>query len=152
MDDPFRAIAFHEAGHVVVGHAVGMQITVARIADTFDASGEMGIASYGPTDATLLTDLLAFYLAGLSAERRINGDAQMTPGDQGMIDQYLAEEPLPTREPYLSTAGALANRVLADNWQFVEMVAERLLRDREIPGEEIKRMLATLPPVTYYAT
>lgn len=156
-----RAIAFHEAGHVVVGTHLGLEVLDADIER--DDEGGRGHTHFVPPgrwfrpepgrlterERDLVERVVTTFMAGFAAEERL-GSAD--PEGSGYdVDQTLREwlhylEPEPARRPRLADgffAAARAELARPGAWEAVTAVAEALLRERRLDGEAARR-LATI--------
>lgn len=145
-------IAYHEAGHVVVGHLLGLQLLDTDILP--DDDGGRGHAHFahpgrwfkperGPLTARekdLIERVLTTFMAGLAAESHYGEpDAQGSGYDR---DQSLREwvsyvaETAEDRDAalrgFLERATGIVQR--SDAWDAVQAVAAALLREERLPG------------------
>ena len=128
-----RRTAFHEAGHAVVGWALGLEVGWVRIID--DSNGKADVAI--PDDLSLV-DKIAVAMGGeYGAERsgvEVLHDVE-TLGDEAHV-LNLTQQAFPEDEAFgdaLRRAGrARAERLVASNVGMVGKVADELLRRSEI--------------------
>lgn len=135
-EDPFLAVAHHEAGHAIAAISFGASVTSVWIADTWDPKGEMGKTSHDERIDTLL-QWVAFYLAGLEAEVRINPAAVLTAGDKCGVDRLLEPYSDTERAKYLAEATSEAKRIVDQNLCRIEAIANELLKLRILPGNKV---------------
>lgn len=136
-----RAIAYHEAGHVVVGTLLGLTV----LATDLDRDGEGGrghthFANSPRRDPEFVERVVTTFMAGFAAEERV---AVPDPDGSGYdIDLTLREwlrhlEPDPDRRPrradeFYERAKRLLEKPV--NWQAVEAVASALLQSSRVDG------------------
>ena len=138
-------IAYHEAGHAVVGHAQGLSFSRIYLGD---ASGQVIFDDQWSEDAVLGDpDLLDRYammlLAATAAEWRQNGAVVGATGDLAALSWLLGRArergtvPRPDR-------WRRAEAETARSWAAIELVAEELAR-RSTPVAEVADLLNRYP-------
>jgi hypothetical protein len=138
-------IAYHEAGHAVIGHAQGLRVSRIYVGD---ASGQVVFDEQWSEDAVLGDpDLLDRYalmlLAGASAEWRHTGAVAGSTGDVAALSRLLdrARErgtvPRPDR-------WRRADAETARHWPAIAAVADELVH-RSTPAADLPALLARHP-------
>lgn len=137
-DQPNRllAVAFHEAGHALAAICFGASVISVSIFDGRDSDGNMGRTCHNGKINSLV-QRVAFYLAGLEAEARINLGATLPTGDQAHIDSLLEPYSRIERERYLADADREAKHVVDHYWRKIEAIANQLREQRELSGEKV---------------
>ena len=135
-----QATAYHEAGHAVVALSFGRPVQCVSIVPDREYLGicELGKGVHRPSDDWLEREIL-IALGGIAAEARFTG---IYAWDAAARDQKyvrrLAEQRAGERraERLQRRLLAKAEHLLADEgrWRAVELIAEELLRHREISG------------------
>jgi ATP-dependent Zn protease len=145
LPDMNEGLAYHEAGHAVVGHVLGFFIETASIIESEGYGGEVTFADEPPDpDADEHRYLayrereLGFTLGGPVAQGHyLEGDAAFTPADYAYGDDWdiitdcvrdLAGEDLDEGEWVLQEATTRAYQILTQNWTHVEAVAKALMK------------------------
>lgn len=158
-----EGVAFHEAGHVVVGHLLGLTV---RSADTRpDGVGGFGHTTFEPiAPAEPAPDMagsgleppravhdervLVTFLAGLAAESRHAGRDMVESAGYDLDE--LAREWLPRSTSVGEETEAAIIRLRREAealvsrpeiWRAIEAVAAALLRHGEIDGAEAERLV-----------
>jgi len=147
-----EAIAYHEAGHVVVGHMLGLQLL-----DTdLETDGEGGRGhthfahpgswfqprrgSLSARDNDLIERVLTTFMAGLAAESRLghaDPDGSGYDLDQSMREwvSYIADttdERRSAQDAFVDRAASIIERPQV--WSAIEAVASSLLRQGRLDG------------------
>jgi hypothetical protein len=133
---PRERIAYHEAGHAVVGVALGRVLR-----DVSLDAGTTTFVSQDPLDAVVTS---AF--AGAAADARGMG----THSDSaGALDQFNADGlargqyPSPAeRDAYLAGMARRAVALVDQHWPAIERLAALLLERGRADGAEVTRLLA----------
>lgn len=161
-----RMMAYHEAGHVICAELVGA--TVEKVTIVPGEPTEQ-IQYGGRTQLTYkdgfpwgdLLDEAVLAYAGLAAENRLKGigpnDAGDAPSGGGALDILKANDAI---TDYLSDADGDYDEDECDRlddhtyqraawhvekrWRAVEAIAEALLRQGTLTGEEVSHILATV--------
>src|SRR5436309_14023213 len=113
-----RRVAYHEAGHAVIGTMAGLSISSVTIVPSGDAEG---MAVVSPTEATLnLETNLYFLLAGMACEIIATGRLETggLGGDLGKVHQLL--------HPFF---------IDPDRWYPIQWVAQALLVKKTLTGD-----------------
>lgn len=143
-------IAYHEAGHAVAAHALGVEVegvsivedegslgrSTTPLPENFDLSGE-------GADAVLENHLITG-VAGAASEELLTGElSELTGKDlEGVVELLMS----------LSDTGASvkvdseealdkAKSILRDNWSSVQALAEALLEHEELDREGVLEVL-----------
>ena len=144
-----RAIAYHEAGHVVVGIRLGLEVLDSDIER--DGEGGRGHTHFAPADAGdrgQVERVVTTFMAGFAAEIKLgSADPQGSWYDVDLLlREWLAYlEPDPRRRPGLVglfLARAQSELEAPGVWAAVEAVASALLNDVRLDGPRA-RDLAT---------
>lgn len=145
--DDLRAIAYHEAGHVVVGTRLGLEVLGADIER--DGEGGRGHTHFAPAERTreFAERVVTTFMAGLAAEVKLGAPDPDGSGfdlDAMMREWLAAIEPDPARrqgllEEYLRRA----QRELGQNgaWAAVEAIAAALLQAGRLDADALRRLL-----------
>jgi ATP-dependent Zn protease len=141
--------AFHEAGHAVVGAALGLTIRYASIVPSDGYAGEVEFED----ELTNPEDNLVLSLAGGFAVEMQEGqewvDIEVSPTnfygpDWSDISERVAEladgEPDEERRVIYETAEK-AGRILSKNWNSVRALAEALMANGHLEGDRIRSLL-----------
>jgi len=153
---PVDPVAFHEAGHVVAGRLLGLElIDTDLLPDREGGRGHTHFADPGvtPPPREFVERLLTIFMAGFAAESRA-GHADLDgsgydrdqaarrwagllvgPGSDADVSAVL--------ESALERASALLDRPGA--WAAVEAVAGELGRRRRLDAREVAEILGRLP-------
>lgn len=135
----------HEAGHAVVGHAVGLDVRDVIGKNTGHVSA-FGAARRGVTDYQGVMSLATYYAAGITAERIILGEPRSDHGteDRGEIEKLRREHPEWSDE--IDRAIARADELVNPNRADIEKLARRL---RQVPptvhGNDLASHLGVVP-------
>jgi ATP-dependent Zn protease len=155
-----KLTAYHEAGHVVAAHALGLEIT-----DVTVATGEESFVRYlgqagVPVDYALVYNSdrahdyverqLVCYYAGAVAEEVLTGE----PVDWGPGGYYdsdwngsadcvveLAGYDLDKQAQVSDSGWKKAQTIMAENWDKVRTLAEALTEHREADRDTVERLL-----------
>jgi hypothetical protein len=145
-------VAFHEAGHVVVGHRVGLELVDVDIAS--DGQGGHGHTNFkppswfnrdGPLDErkrAFVEAVVTTFLAGSVAEARRAGfenwEAAGFDLDSVVRDWLLLLFPASGVEDRVRAYGEMAARLVDDpaNWKAIEELARLLLKRRRLTANE----------------
>ena len=153
------AIAYHEAGHVVVGTRLGLGLLGVDI--DRDDDGGRGHTHFAPPgrwfqpepgrltrrERDLVERVVITFMAGIAAEDRLG--AADPEGSGYDIDLTLREwlrylEPDPAGRPRLADAFFAKARAELDRpgaWAAVTLVAEALLRERRLDAAGARRLI-----------
>jgi hypothetical protein len=140
-------VSLHEAAHAVVGQAAGMdvkELTLHR-GSRLGERGSCSLWNYGAERDRDPVRFLVFLLAGASAEQKACG--HYTPRDAGDREQainfaaaVLEEEPSSPRvRAMVERAQRIADTRLENDviWEWVQRVAQRLVKRRRLSGRDI---------------
>ena len=155
-----RGIAYHEAGHAVVGVRLGLRLLGADILpDDAGGRGHTHFAHPGPwfkpdpghltpAERDLVDRVLVTFLAGFAAESRI-GEADPDGSGFDLEDavrdwvRLLADDP-GARQAEIDEHLSRAAELVGDpkNWRAVERLAGRLLDVERLDGADIRALVA----------
>jgi hypothetical protein len=145
-------VAYHEAGHVVVGHRLGLELVDVDVEE--DAEGGYGHTNFkpptwfardGPLDdrsRTFIEAVATTFLAGTVAEARRAGfenwEAAGFDLDSVVQDWLLLLFPATEIQARLHSYGAAAARLVdePENWLAIEKLAHALLKRRRLGAAE----------------
>jgi hypothetical protein len=155
-------VALHEAGHAIAALHFGLQLHYATIrpcnfSEILGAAGCVDVVTSAaaghvwvkwPSPAVDWEPALVMTLAGPAAERRQFGDAQYGAGDVTRVRELVALLDLfdlqrcckPTEadiDAGMLPYHAKANRVVVDNWAWIQRTAEELDRLVGLRADEI---------------
>jgi ATP-dependent Zn protease len=154
-----RLTAYHEAGHAVMAQLCGQQITEVEIVGDDNHAGSVRSLRFAeehgsnrdpaiptaPVERRLLCTA-----AGMVAESMISGESAWNEGCEDLDAAVgLAMQVVGDCErvlPYLEIVREHTEGLLRSNWPAVELLAETLLRERRMSGEEVRRLLGPLLP------
>jgi ATP-dependent Zn protease len=148
-------VAYHEAGHVVVGHRLGVELasvdilsdgqggnghTVFNVPRWFRPSATMDERRRRYAEAVVTT-----FLAGPIAEARVAGFHNLE-GSGYDLDAVAREwlrllEPPERYEAQLDELTAEAEKLVDENWPAIERLAQALLERRRLTGAEALQLL-----------
>ncbi|HEX7189233.1 MAG TPA: hypothetical protein VF423_13505 [Actinomycetes bacterium] len=153
-DEELRQRAFHEAGHAVVGVLLGIEVTsvvvttnVAECNTHFDSYDPQASSDdEGPLGLVLMRNQVALRLAGAASEQRaFDGHVRWAGHDIADVHRetkWMAGE---------AQAGAVhveerrrANLLVDLAWAQIEAVADRLLHEHELDGDDLYDLV--VPP------
>jgi hypothetical protein len=138
-----RRVAFHEAGHVVVGWALGLEIGGTRIRP--DGTGGADIAA---SDSLPLVDRVAIYMAGIVAAEMSGVEAVHEKeiwGDMGEVVSIGSREHPGDESAQLALmrAGRVrAASILTVHGAVLSRLSNELERAGELDAEAVARLLA----------
>jgi hypothetical protein len=161
------AATWHEAGHAVVAHALGIKVTGVTICDEDGTARTWtrGRPWFRASDFDGPGSDVAFGLAGYLAERRARIDTRKraldgaaedfenvmgwcpwpaTDHNNNMPARALWRERLGSVDGwrhYVRAWMRVAHRILRDNWQHVRRLADALVYEDEIAGDDLRRLL-----------
>ena len=145
-------VAYHEAGHVVVGHRLGLTLVDVDVLD--DREGGHGHTNFetpswfrrdGPLDdrkRAFVEAVTTTFLAGTIAESRRAGFENWEAGgfdlDDVVRDWLLLLFPASEARQRLLGFGQVATRLVDDpaNWKAIETLARALLKRRRLAAPE----------------
>jgi len=145
--DDLRAIAYHEAGHVVVGTRLGLQVLGVDI--DRDGEGGRGHTHFAPAERTrdFVERVVTTFMAGFAAEVKLGAP---DPDGSGFdLDATLREwlallEPDRRRRPALAEEYFQRAQTELEHqgaWPAVEAVAAALLHARRLDGDAVRKLL-----------
>ena len=150
-----RAIAHHEAGHVVAAHRAGRDIRQVQISAEAFEDGSFGKTQHlnpifgqelddGDPRLTEYGDAeLIIALAGPEAESRLDPKRTIAPSDQAEVDRILGATinlSQAEKEKYLRWARRVARQIVEDDWPAIQRVAAALLEHGSLSGDEVAQL------------
>lgn len=152
-------VAFHEAGHVVVGHRLGLELVdVDVVPDSEGGYGHTNFRAPGwfrrqrPMDdrhRRFVEAVVTTFVAGSAAEARLSGFVNAEAGsfdlDAVAREWVLYLVPSSRAEERLKELGATVAAMVSDpaNWAAIELVAETLLKQKRLSASEALGLAAS---------
>ena len=145
-----RAIAYHEAGHVVVGTRLGLEVLGTDLYR--DGEGGRGHTTFAPVtvgDRDQVERVVTTFMAGFAAEVRLGSADPEGSGydvDLALRDWLGHLEPSPRRRPRLARKFLTRARSELDKpgvWAAVESVASALLSEHRLDGPRARSLANT---------
>lgn len=156
---PLRLTAFHEAGHAVMAQLCGQQITEVEIIGDDDHAGsvqslrfvEEHPSEHDPAIPTApIERRLLCIAAGMVAEAMVSGNPMWDESSKELDGAVrLAMQVVGDCErvlPFLEIVRDHTEDLLRVNWPAVELLANALLEERRMSGEEVRRLLGPVLP------
>ena len=144
-------VAYHEAGHVVVGHRLGIDLDSVDILP--DGQGGNGHTVFNVAPGVrerrdYIEAVVTTFLAGPAAEARVAGFEN--PEGSGYDLDAIAREWLRQLEPEPGNGyrarraelGRRADRLVTDSWPQIETLAQALLERRRLTRADALALLA----------
>ena len=152
MEDTEAATAYHEAGHVLVGHVLGREIAFVSIRQHPGGNGMTLFVDR--TDRAALRADATVRVAGPHAERRHRGEANpegATHDLQGAVED-IAKSLRASGEAVTETAIYErlqshineAVRLVDEYWEVIESFVPMLLKEKQLEGHEATAFLERL--------
>jgi ATP-dependent Zn protease len=150
MTDYATQTAYHEAGHTVVAHALGIGIERVSIVEDEESVGisvsplREGFDYYLDADADeYLGKHLVVCQAGAVAEEILTGELPELEGNdrEGAVEILFRIADHEDSEAKGQESEDMARDILRDNWPKVRNLAEALLEHRELSGKEVEALL-----------
>lgn len=147
VSSELRAIAYHEAGHVVVGTRLGLEVLGTDIEP--DGEGGRGHTHFAPADAGdrgQVERVVTTFMAGIAAENKLGSSDPEASGydiDLSMRQWLGYIEPDPRRRPGLALqflARAQAELDAPGVWTAVGAVASALLNEVRLDGPRARAL------------
>lgn len=154
-------VAFHEAGHVVVGHLLGLGLVDADVVP--DSEGGYGHTNFRAPDwfrrqqpmddrhRRYVEAVVTTFVAGSATEARLAGFVNAEAGsfdlDAIAREWVLYLVPASQAEERLQELGAAAATLIGDpaNWAAIQRVAAALLKQKRLSASEALALAATKP-------
>lgn len=143
-----KAVAFHEAGHVVVGTRLGLTVLDSDIdGDDDGGHGHTHFAAVDRRDREVVGRVVTTFMAGSAAEVKLGFTSEDGSGfdfDAALREWLGYLEPNPARRPALArTHFAIAEAELEQPgvWDSVQAVAAALLSRRRLDGSEARSLV-----------
>ena len=152
-------VAYHEAGHIVVAHALGKQIQKVSI-KPMQEGHDKGYSQHAwPTfggiediqafmlDLGHINENLAVLFAGREAEiLKYEQDGWSTKriplgGDIRIARAEVTHLPEAQRQAALENANARARTILIERWQAVEKLVAKLMKHETLSGNDVEAIL-----------
>jgi len=149
------ATAFHEAGHAVIGDALGLVVEKVTILPVFSshykrwARGMTWIKATGDLTRDFsfaMRDRLhreaIFSLAGPAAERRAVGHVPLDAEDiDAQVAEWLLSRDTAARElpRVFRRANGIAERLVRQRWSAIESLAAALMRHGSLSGQQLRK-------------
>jgi hypothetical protein len=134
------SVAFHEAGHAVIGYRVGQRLGwrpyYVHIIPDGHVEGASKFARLPPKTRAEWRAVLYMVAAGPQAAFGYNGDQEGCEGDWEQIDECLRQVP----DLRVSHERQVWRMVLAD-WPAIDAVAMALVRRRFLKGFQFERIM-----------
>jgi ATP-dependent Zn protease len=156
-DEHLKLTAFHEAGHAVMAHLCGQQITEVEIVGDDEHAGSVRSLRFteergGDHDPALPTApierRLLCTVAGMVAETMVSGDDSWDEGCEDLDEAVrLAMQVVDDCEkviPFLELAREHTETLLRRHWTTVTLLAGELIRRRRMSGEEVRRVIGSV--------
>jgi ATP-dependent Zn protease len=133
-----RPTAFHEAGHAIVGHFLGLEVHDICINDK-DKSGD---TNFVPKELTT-TEKATLQFAGMAAQNiwKAISEHMSGGGDIGDFLNMTTDLSDEERDKLRAKACERANSILLAHKSSVEAVAEWLMERGQMDGSEFKRLM-----------
>jgi len=141
-----QEVAYHEAGHAVVGHLLGIPIDYATIIPQYNVAGQVSytinLGKLPPSQQVMIT------LAGPIAEDMVTTSPRFQSfedlmyhsesdgrGVLAIIERHQHEVDIPAHYD-------VAKYLLTKHRQAVERVASALLKHGQLPGEDVAKIIS----------
>ena len=152
--DAERLTAYHEAGHALMAHLCGQQITEVEIVGDADHTGSVHSLSFPPDSSSgdgpdaerdAIEQRLKCVLAGTVAEAMTSGRMHWDDTSEDLdLAVRLAMPLVEDCEMVLPFLNEIRSRIesdLRDHWGVVEAIASELLEQKSLPGAEVRRII-----------
>jgi hypothetical protein len=142
-----RRAAFHEAGHVVVACALGLEVRWARLLpETEDAAGEVNrqTADHLPPEDQIAVLMAGYWGAKMSGVPQVN-PAEFDTDEIQTLNVMLRNYPEDdlAQEELRSRGIARAQELTMRHAQSIILIAEELERRGEILADDVARLLSS---------
>jgi hypothetical protein len=133
-----KALAYHEAGHAVIGYVLGLEIEQITIIPNETSLGQCRYRGWETSEAGGdLDSHLRLLLAGGVAEEIATGAPSRGSDERRALALALARgDGEAEAAERMAAAGSLVARFLEEHWPVVKALAVALRRDRELDGPE----------------
>ncbi len=152
--DERKELAYHEAGHIVVGHALGLEVGEVTMVSDGRNAGRAGLpVDYGRVyagDVEYVEAQHACYVAGAVAEELLTGEqVEFVPGGEYHSDWQgasvcvveLAGRDLDLQGEIGDLAFGRARRILEENWEAVAGLATALMASGKLERQQVEELL-----------
>jgi hypothetical protein len=140
-----RRTAFHEAGHAVVGWALGLHVGWVRIEDDYNGKADIGICDHLPPVDQIAVAMGGWYGATLSGVEPLHDDE--TLGDHAHalnVTNAASPDDEEAGDAVYQEGCERAHELVTRHADLVVLVAAELLKHREIRDEDAVRLLPPL--------
>jgi hypothetical protein len=131
--------SFHEASHAVTALTLGQRIRGLSLND--DGSGYCRLQPSITRDRKALLHYLAVASAGAVAVRRLTGREDRCGGDHQRMEARLSGLSVRDAVQAMRNGRALAERIVAEHWTDIAILARRLHACGEMDGIEVANVL-----------
>lgn len=138
-----RRVAYHEAGHAVTSVLRGFPLWYVTIRPSDGYAGKAQWFARWKHQTFSELDFMTVMEAGAAAERRYQNTGlveQHAVSDRRAIEAIKALIPEPHREGQHMAAQFLAARDVERHWRWVSLVAEELIRQKEITVSRVREL------------
>jgi ATP-dependent Zn protease len=151
MTDDETRVAYHEAGHTVVAHSLGIGVERVSIVEDEDSLGisrsplREGFDYYLDEDADeYLGKHLVVCQAGAVAEEILTGQLPELEGNdrEGTVEILIRISDPENNVAKHQESMDRAREILRDNWPKVQRLAAALLKHRELSAEQVEDLLS----------
>ena len=129
--DGDRIVALHEAAHAVVSEKLGVFV---------DGVGARA-ATPDPDETLSPEDLIMIDMAGSLADERDLASRRQRHLDRIRHYATVVDMPVDGLDALIQELSSRTESMLDECWGDIEAVAERLIADGDISGEEVRRIL-----------
>lgn len=146
MSDYLYSVAVHEAGHVIVGHALGARPSYATVVHTREFNGRVALVEPVGLSAE---DHAAIDLAGVVAQEMFASGATGSKGDMSQICSRLrcppgSDERIAELVGVTVAGWITAYHILCRSAAVTKSLARRLVTDKTIDGDDIARLFEAM--------
>ena len=143
-------VAYHEAGHAVVAHVLGIEVAYVSIVETEGSSGRSisplpeDFDPYAEGAEEVMKSYLVAGAAGAASEELLTGELSSIRGNdlEGITKLLISLAGIGAQaQEEGQWALEKAKSTLRDNWESVQALAEALLEHRELDREQIRAVL-----------
>jgi ATP-dependent Zn protease len=148
-----RNVAYHEAGHAVIGVAVGMPLARVTIRPRGNSLVDGKTMWRHGSRSPLLSQVIVDY-AGFSAERRIDASVRWEEGvdDHDVLEDKIlrgqwadSEEAVADAYRFMRKVKKASAALVTRHWKAIITVAEELLRKQTLTGKQVRELVRLSP-------